>query len=379
MKFIHLSDLHLGKKVHEYSMIEDQEYMLKTILRIIDDENVDAVLLAGDIYDKPIPPIEAIRLFDGFLVSLAQRNLEVLIISGNHDSAERMTFGSRLMEQRGIHFAPAYHGEPYTVTLSDAYGNIEFVLLPFIKPIHVKGYFPDKEIADYTDAVEAALSPLTKDPSLRRVLMTHQFVLGASRCDSEDIAVGGLDHVDAAILDDFDYVALGHIHSPQNVTKPTIRYCGTPLKYSFSEANQEKSATIVTMNEKGTVHIKTVPLIPKREMYHLRGTYEELTLKSFYEHTTYQQDYIYITLTDEEDIPDAVSRLQVIYRNLMKLDYDNERTRNNQQIEGVEDIETKTPMDLFEELYELQNNQPMSEEQRRFASSLMEQVMEVEQ
>lgn len=378
MKFIHLSDLHLGKKVHEYSMIEDQDYILKEILRIIDEEKVDAILLAGDIYDKPIPPIEAIRLFDDFLVSLTRRNLEVFIISGNHDSAERITFGSRLMENHGIHFAPVYNGELYTVTLSDAYGKIAFTLLPFIKPIHVKGYFPNTKIETYTDAVEAALSSLEKEPSLRRVLMTHQFVLGASRCDSEDISVGGLDFVDATIFEPFDYVALGHIHSPQDVTKPTIRYCGTPLKYSFSEADQEKAATIVTMEEKGTVRIKTVPLHPKREMHHLRGTYEELTLKSFYENTTYQQDYIYITLTDEEDIPDAVSRLQVIYRNLMKLDYDNQRTRSNQQIQGAEAIETKTPMDLFEELYELQNNQPMSEEQRSFATSLMEKVMEVE-
>lgn len=376
MKFIHLSDLHLGKKVHEYSMIEDQSDILNKILCIIDNEKVDAVLLAGDIYDKPIPPVEAIRLFDRFLVSLSERNLDVLVISGNHDSADRITFGSRLMEHSGIYFAPTYSGEPYTVTLSDSYGDIAFTLLPFIKPIHVRGYFPDKEIETYTDAVEAALSPLSSEPPIRRVLMTHQFVLGASRCDSEDVSVGGLDFVDASVFDTFDYVALGHIHSPQNVAKSTIRYCGTPLKYSFSEVNQEKSATIVTMEEKGTVHIKTVPLIPKREMHHLRGTYDELTLKSFYENTTYRQDYIYITLTDEEDIPDAVSRLQVIYRNLMKLDYDNQRTRSNQQIQGVEDIETKTPMDLFEELYELQNNQPMTKEQRNFAAVLMEKVME---
>lgn len=379
MKFIHLSDLHLGKKVHEYSMIEDQEYILKEILRIADKEDVEAILLCGDIYDKPIPPVEAVRLFDEFLVELAKRSIEVLIISGNHDSAERITFGARLMEQGGIHFAPTYNGSLHTVTIGDDYGEVEFAMLPFIKPIHVKRFFPDAPIENYTDAVAQALITEKKDPALRRVLLTHQFVTGASRCESEEVVVGGLDNVDATVFEDFDYVALGHIHSPQNVTKETIRYCGTPLKYSFSEVGQEKSVTLVTMAEKGNVKVKTIPLTPIREMVKLRGTYEELTLKSFYEHTTYPTDYVHITLTDEEDVPDAISRLQVIYRNLMKLDYDNTRTRFNQTIEADETNDSKTPIELFEELYKMQNNRSMSEEQRSFAVVLMEKVMEVEE
>lgn len=373
---MHLSDLHLGKKVYEYSMIEDQDYILKQILAIIDEEKVEVVLLAGDIYDKPIPPVEAVNLFDTFLVALAKRNIKVLIISGNHDSAERITFGSRLMENSGISFAPAYDGILYTLVFHDEYGDIFFSMLPFIKPIHVKNHFPEEDIITYSDAVACALQSVEDESEHRRVLMTHQFVTGASRCESEDVVVGGLDSVDAAIFDRFDYVALGHIHSPQSVQRETIRYCGTPLKYSFSEAEQEKSVTIVTMKEKGNITVETRPLIPKRELHHLRGTYEELTLKSFYENTTYPSDYIYITLTDEEDVPDAIGRLQVIYRNLMKLDYDNTRTRQNQIIEGAEHREKKSPQELFEELYELQNNRPMSELQRSFVAELMEKTME---
>lgn len=378
MKFMHLSDLHLGKRIYEYSMIEDQEYILQQILDIIEAEGIQTLLLAGDIYDKPIPTVEAVNLFDRFLVTLSKRGVKTLIISGNHDSAERITFGSRLMEDSGIYFAPAYHGEIYSVMLRDEYGDIEFSLLPFIKPVHARQCFPEEDITSYTDAVACALKRETAPDHLRRVLMTHQFVTGASRCDSEDIAVGGIDNVDATVFDGYDYVALGHIHSPQNVQRETIRYCGTPLKYSFSEIDQEKSVTIVTMKEKGDITVETLPLIPRRELRHLRGTYDSLTLKSFYENTTYSTDYVYITLTDEEDIPDAIGRLQVIYHNLMCLDYDNTRTRQNQSIEGAEDAEHKTPLKLFEELYELQNNQPMTEQQRSFAAELLEKTMEAE-
>lgn len=375
MKFMHLSDLHLGKRVHEYSMIEDQDYILKQILKIIDEENIDTLLLAGDIYDKPIPPVEAVTLFDDFLFALARRKIEVCVISGNHDSAERLTFGSRLMDISGVRFAPTYEGKLYTVTLEDEFGKIDISMLPFIKPIHVKKYFPEEDIQNYTDAVRTALKD-NGEHAPRRVLMTHQFVTGASLCESEDIVVGGLDNVDAAVFDDFDYVALGHIHNPQNIKRETLRYCGTPLKYSFSEADHEKSVTIVTMAEKGNVSVKTVPLIPKRDLVQIRGTYEELTRKSFYENTTYTEDYIGITLTDEEDIPDAVGRLQVIYRNLMKLDYDNIRTRKNQQIHADEAAEQKSPLELFQDLYETQNNQPMTEEQIEFTTALLEKITE---
>lgn len=377
MKFMHLSDLHLGKRVHEYSMIEDQEHILKEIAEIAAEEQVDAVLIAGDIYDKSVPSEEAVNLMDHFLFTLAARNHGVWMISGNHDSAERVAFGSRLMRGENIHIAPPYRGKLHTVAAEDEYGPLEITLLPFIKPSQVKRFFPEKEIHTYTDAVCAALSE-GENRGQRRILMTHQFVTGALRCESEDPVVGGLDHVEVSAFEGFDYVALGHIHSPQHIGKETIRYCGTPLKYSFSEVSQEKSVTIVTMKEKGNISVETRPLHPRRDLKQIRGTYEELTQKSFYENTGYREDYMYITLTDEEDVPDAVSRLQVIYPYIMKLDYDNTRTKNRRRIDAAEEAENRTPMELFEELYELQNNQPMSEEQRTFASALMEKIMEEE-
>ena len=378
MKFMHLSDLHLGKRVHEYSMIEDQEYILNQIVQIAADEKVDAVFIAGDIYDKTFPPVEAVTLLDQFLWALAEKEISVWIISGNHDSAERLSFGSRLMEKNEIHIAPVYNGELHTVTMEDEYGPIDISLLPFIKPAQVKRFFPEEEIHTYTDALQTALQG-DAPRNRRRILITHQFVTGASRCESEEPVVGGLDNVDASVFNGFDYVALGHIHSPQNVVRETLRYCGTPLKYSFSEVHQEKSVTIVTMKEKGCISLKTIPLRPLRDLKEIKGTYNDLTLKSFYEHTEYPESYLHITLTDEEDVPDAVSRLQVIYPHIMKLDYDNARTRNSPGTDTAGETENKTPMELFEEFYQRRNFQPMSEEQKKFASELMEKVMEEEE
>ena len=378
MKFMHLSDLHLGKRVHEYSMIEDQEYILNQIVQIAADEKVDAVFIAGDIYDKTFPPVEAVTLLDQFLWALAEKEISVWIISGNHDSAERLSFGSRLMEKNEIHIAPVYNGELHTVTMEDEYGPIDISLLPFIKPAQVKRFFPEEEIHTYTDALQTALQG-DAPRNRRRILITHQFVTGASRCESEEPVVGGLDNVDASVFNGFDYVALGHIHSPQNVVRETLRYCGTPLKYSFSEVHQEKSVTIVTMKEKGCISLKTIPLRPLRDLKEIKGTYNDLTLKSFYEHTEYPESYLHITLTDEEDVPDAVSRLQVIYPHIMKLDYDNARTRNSPGTDTAGETENKTPMELFEEFYQRRNFQPMSEEQKKFASELMKKVMEEEE
>ena len=378
MKFMHLSDLHLGKRVHEYSMIEDQEYILNQIVQIAADEKVDAVFIAGDIYDKTFPPVEAVTLLDQFLWALAEKEISVWIISGNHESAERLSFGSRLMEKNEIHIAPVYNGELHTVTMEDEYGPIDISLLPFIKPAQVKRFFPEEEIHTYTDALQTALQG-DAPRNRRRILITHQFVTGASRCESEEPVVGGLDNVDASVFNGFDYVALGHIHSPQNVGRETLRYCGTPLKYSFSEVHQEKSVTIVTMKEKGCISLKTIPLRPLRDLKEIKGTYNDLTLKSFYEHTEYPESYLHITLTDEEDVPDAVSRLQVIYPHIMKLDYDNARTRNSPGTDTAGETENKTPMELFEEFYQRRNFQPMSEEQKKFASELMKKVMEEEE
>lgn len=375
MKFIHLSDLHLGKRVNEFSMLEDQRYILEKILGIIDDEKPDGVILAGDIYDKSVPPTEAVTLLDDFLVALCERERQVFLISGNHDSAERLAFGGRLMTGCGVHLAPVYDGEIRPVTLSDEYGELDVYLLPFVKPVHVRRY-AEEDIESYTDAVRAAVERMHVDPSRRTVLVTHQFVTGAQRSESEELSVGGTDNVDSSVFEPFDYVALGHIHRPQHVGRETIRYCGTPLKYSFSEAGHEKSVTVVEFAEKGAVSVRTLGLTPLRELRELRGTYDELTARGYYEGTTYQRDYLHITLTDEEDIPDAVAKLRTIYPYIMKLDYDNARTRQNHEITGADEVERKPPIALFAEFYELQNNQPMSDEQYDFAAALMREIWE---
>ena len=377
MKLIHLSDLHIGKRVNEVSMIPDQEYILDRILEVIEEEQPEAVLISGDVYDKSIPSAEAVTLFDDFLCSLAEGNQQVFIISGNHDSAERLAFGGRLMETTGIHLSPVYDGTVSPITLKDDLGEVHFWLLPFLKPAHVKRFYPDEGIESYTDACRVAVEKMGIHPSERNVLLTHQFVTGSATCDSEEISVGGTDNVDASVFADFDYVALGHIHGPQNIGSEKIRYCGTPLKYSFSEAGHQKSVTVAELGEKGALTVRTVPLKPLRDMREIRGTYEEVTAKSFYDGTAVE-DYLHITLTDEEDVPEAMARLRVIYPNLMKLSYDNTRTRNHAQIDGAVDVQKKSPLQLFGELYELQNGQPMSEIQNNFMQELIESIWEGE-
>lgn len=375
MKLIHLSDLHLGKRLNEFSLLEDQEYILTKIINIIDDEKPEGVIIAGDVYDKSVPSAEAITLFDEFLVRLSARNLKVFVISGNHDSPERLSFANRLINQSGVYISPVYSGEISPVTLSDEFGKLNIFMLPFVKPANIRRFYPDEEIASYTEAINAVIKSLMIDRENRNILITHQFVTGAARCDSEDIAVGGSDNVDADVFKDFDYVALGHIHGPQCVTKETIRYCGTPLKYSFSEASHEKSVTVIELWEKGNIEIRKVPLKAKRDLREIKGRYNDLMLKDYYEGTNVD-DYMHITLTDEDDIPYAINRLGVVYHNIMKLDYDNRRTRSNAVIAGAEDVKQRSPMDLFEEFFEKQNNRKMNDKQRTFTSELIEKIWE---
>lgn len=377
MRFLHLSDLHLGKRVNEFSMLEDQAYILKEILNIIDEQKVEAVLIAGDIYDKVIPSAEAVRLLDDFLTRLAARELPVFLISGNHDSAERVAFGSRLMSSRQIYLSPVFESDVEPITISDRYGEINIYMLPFVKPTLVKRVYPEEEIITYQDAVNAAVQHMQIDTDKRNVLLAHQFVTGAARCDSEELSVGGLDDVDASIFDGFDYVALGHLHGPQKIGKETVRYSGTPLKYSFSEANQKKAAVIVDVEEKGKINIQQIPLVPKHDMREIRGTYMEVTALDFYKDMK-TDDYLHITLTDEEDIPDAIGKLRTIYPNIMKLSYDNLRTRAAVTVRGTAEVEEKSPMELLKEFYEMQNNQPMTDEQEEIARGMMEEIWEDE-
>ena len=376
MKLFHLSDLHLGKRLMEASFLEDQAYILAQVLDRVDAERPDALILAGDIYDKAVPPAEAVTLLDDFIWRLSERGTQVFIISGNHDSPERIAFGSRLMDAGGIHLSPVYDGTLAPITLTDAHGPVHFYMLPFIKPAHVRRFFPDDAAESYTDAVRTALSAAAPDFSVRNVLITHQFITGASRSDSEELSVGGSDNVDVSVFDGFDYVALGHIHSPQHILRETVRYSGTPLKYSFSEAAQEKSITVVTLGKKGDVSVGTIPLVPRHDLRCLTGSYEALTLRANYEGTAVD-DYLFITLTDEDDIPDAAAKLRVIYPNLLRLAYDNRRTRAAGITEADTEAEQLSPFELFTRFYEKQNDSPLSEEQSDLVKELIEKIWEV--
>lgn len=376
MKFIHVSDLHLGKRVCEYSMLDDQQHILKQLLKITADEMPDGVFIAGDIYDKSVPSAEAVAMFDDFLVKLSSLKLPVFIISGNHDSPERLAFGGRLIDLSGIHISPVYSGSITPLSIEKNGEKADIYMLPFIKPANVRSITGNNEIETYTDAVRAALEEIETDSSRINILLTHQFVTGAKRSDSEEITVGGTDNVDAEVFDGFDYVALGHIHSAQNVGSSRIRYCGTPLKYSFSEVSQNKSATIVEICKDKPPLIRTAELVPLHNMQEIRGKYEDITKKSFYEETTLTDDYLHITLTDEENIPGVVQKLQTIYRRLMKLDYDNTRTRHHAEIQAVSEEKMKNPVELFEEFYKQRNGSEMSDEQMDFMRRLIEEIKE---
>ena len=375
MKFFHLSDLHLGRRIYEFSLIDDQKYILKEILRRTDEERPDAVVIAGDIYDRAVPSAEAVELFDSFLTELAGRHIPVLAIAGNHDSPERIAFGAGLMAPSGVHLSPVYNGRVEPVTLSDAYGEVRFYLLPFIKPANVRRFYPDAVIESYTDALRCAVEHMNTEPSTRNVLVTHQFVTGGVRSESEDITVGGTDNVDAAVFDGFDYVALGHLHGAQSIGRKTLRYSGTPLKYSFSEKDQIKSITVVKLGAKGNVSVSSLPLTPRRGMREIRGTYIELTLRDSYAGTD-TEDYIHAVLTDENDIPNALARLRSIYPNLMKLDYDNLRTRSSAVIAAEERHRTMTGAELFAEFFEIQNGQKMTDKQSEYVKDVFATVRE---
>lgn len=375
MKFAHIADLHIGKRVHDFSMLEDQKYILDEMLGIFEDQKVDGVLIAGDVYDKTVPSAEAVQLFDDFITKLAKKEIPVYMISGNHDSAERLAFGAKLFEKNHVYISQVYDGEVKKISIEDEYGPIHVWLLPFLKPAAVRHALHREDISTYEEAVAAALEKCNVDSSQRNILVAHQFVTGADRSDSEEISVGGIDNVDGEVFKNFDYVALGHIHRPQKTVRETLRYSGTPLKYSFSEADHKKSVTIVEFLEKGNIQIDTVPLVPLKDMRKLKGKYMEVTAKECYTAEN-KLDYLQITLTDEEDVPGVLEKLRTIYPNLMRLEYDNKRTRENREIQAAEAQEQKSELELFGEFYELLNNEPMREEQVEFVKKMIQELKE---
>lgn len=376
---MHLADLHLGKRVNGFSMMEDQEYILNRILEIMEEEQPDGLLIAGDVYDKTIPPAEAVRRMDDFLTAVAEKHVPVFLISGNHDSAERVAFGHQLMQGSGIWISPVYDGTIRHHTLGDRWGEVNIYLIPFLRPSVVRSFFPDVEIEDYTDALRTIIEDLQVDTSRRNVVLAHQFVTAAGAlpetCDSEQLSVGGLDRVDGSVFSPFDYTALGHLHGPQRVGSETIRYAGSPLKYSFSELHQKKSVTVAELRAKGETEIRQIPLQPRREMIELRGTFEEI-LEEARQKGELQTDYYHMILTDETDVVDALSRLREYYPNIMLLDYDNRRTRSQKEVEQLDRVEERTPGELFAALYEQQNGQEMDSDRKEYLDGLIREIWE---
>lgn len=376
MKILHTSDLHIGKRVSDYSMIDEQKFILDEILDIAQDEQPDAIILAGDIYDKSIPSAEAVSLFDEFLVGLAKLGKSIFIISGNHDSPERISFASRIMEVSKIYLSPVYDGTISPVILHDGETEVAFYMLPFIKPSVVLHYAEEgTEIKTYDDAMRYVINKMEIDKSRRNVLIAHQYVTGAERSESEDMVIGGLDNVDASAFDSFDYVALGHLHRPQNCGRETIRYSGSPLKYSISEVYDKKSVTIIEIKADEAPVIKERALTPLHDWHDLRGTYDELTSKDYYDGKGYQEDYVRITLTDDDDIPDGMRKLRTIYHRLTELLYDNKRTRAGMTNIGKPlNVNKLNPTQLFGELFEKQNAQPLSDKQSEYIKGLIDQI-----
>ncbi|WP_407446544.1 exonuclease SbcCD subunit D [Fibrobacter sp.] len=393
MKFLHTADLHIGKSICEHSMLDEQRHILASILEAVRGEKPDALLIAGDVYDKSVPSAEAVAVLDDFLVRLSETGTKVFVLSGNHDSAERIAFGGRLMENRGVYMSSVYSGEFAPVTLQDEFGEVDVWMLPFVRPAMVRACLGSAEerdqVTDYTSAMRMAIAQMHFTPGRRNVLLAHQFVTGAERSDSEE-NVGGLDNVDASVFDGFDYVALGHIHKPQNVAKDTagnarVRYSGTPLKYSLSEAGHKKSLTMVELAGKSAdglagIEVREIPLTPKHDVREIKGAFAELVSPEFQRWQLAEglelDDFVYVKLTDENDVPDAVLKLRGIYPNLMMLDYDNERTRNQHVTVGDGKVEQKTPMELFGEFFSDMTKRELNEEECEFVQDIIDGIWE---
>lgn len=370
MKILHLADLHIGKRVNEFSMLADQEYVLRQILAAAAAEKPQAVLLCGDIYDKPQPPAEAVQLFDRFLTELAEVCPAVLIIPGNHDSAERLSFAADILKRQGVYLAAPFTDSVPRVRLNDEFGAVDFWLLPYVKPVQVRRCYEDAaDITTYDEAIARIMQEVHPEPGIRAVLLAHQLLTGAQTCESEELAIGGQDNVSAGRFGAFCYVALGHLHQAQQVERPEIRYAGSPLKYSFSEARHKKSITLVNLAADGRAEVSLLPLAPLHDMRELKGSFAELVKGEA------SEDYLHITLTDEEDILDATARLRQVYPNLMKLDYDNRRTGERRKSVGAA-VTGKSPLELFAEFYKLQNNQPLKDEQSALLAQLIEEIWE---
>lgn len=373
MKLAHISDLHLGKTLHTYSLIEDQEFILTQIVNILKERKIDVLMVAGDIFDKNVAPEAGLKVLRRVLNQLVEAKIKVLLISGNHDSAERLTFGGEFMTEKGIYFSKIYDGVIEPVTFDDEFGPVNFYLLPFIKPSLVQHYFPDKEILTYEDGVRCSIENMKLNPAERNVIIAHQNILSAERCESEENIIGGLDAISADVFKDFDYTALGHIHKPQKIGDNNVIYSGTPLKYSTSELNHEKSMPVITLNKKSEIEIEYVPLVPKRDLRQISGTLDEI-MKASKKDSNNPEDFIDIILTDENEVLDAISTLRSVYPNVLKITYDNNATRAAENIENFESVNEKNPLEMFEAFYKSRRGVEIDDVQKEYIQSLIEKI-----
>lgn len=375
MKLAHISDLHLGKTLYNYSLIEDQEYILEQIVGILVEKKVDVLMIAGDVFDKNVAPEAGLKVFRKFLNRLVESKIKVLIISGNHDSAERLTFGGEFMTEKGIFFSKVYDGQIDPVSFEDEYGPVNFYLLPFIKPQIVNHYIEGNEIDTYEEAVQFAVKNMNINTSERNVILAHQNILSAKRCESEENIIGGLDAVSDAVFKDFDYTALGHIHSQQKIGKNNVFFCGTPLKYSVSEFDQEKKMPIISLAEKSKLDIEMIPLIPKRDLRKITGTLDEI-LSNAKKDPNNHEDFIDITLTNEDEVMDAMASLRTVYPNVLKLSYDNKASRAAENVEKFSGVNEKKPLEIFEAFYQSRRGTEMNDEQKNYIQALIEKIWE---
>ena len=368
MKLLHTSDLHIGKSLLDYDLLEDQRYIFDRIIDIAKEQEVDALLIAGDVYDKAVPSEGAVRLLDNFLKKLKDEHIKTFIISGNHDSDDRLNFASKFLSDSDIYIAAKYNGELDKYVLNDEYGDLNIYMLPYIKASTVKHFHKDADIENYEDAVRCVFDKDGVDSSVRNVILSHQFVAGKSHptlsgSESPSVThVGNVEVIGYDVFDAFDYVALGHIHSLQRVGRDEVRYSGSPLKYSLSEVNDDKSVTLITLKDKGDVDLEYIPLKPLREMRHIKGELKNL-IANVDEDTV--DDYIYITLTDEDVIDDAMGVIRNYYNRPVKLDYDNSRSKDI----SFEDVELKTESkpitDILGEFYNKMYGVDISEDEMK--------------
>ena len=360
MRFLHTSDLHIGKKIGEISLLEDQKDVLDQIVRIAVEKNCDAVIIAGDIYQRSDPSAESMNLFSDFLYDLTSKGIKVICVSGNHDSGLRLSYLSRIIRGSGVYLSEVFRGQPEKITFkNDSDNNVNFFLLPFIRPSDVNRYNPEAKVKTYDEAVRYVIENTEINDEEINIIIAHQFITGSSTSESEESYIGGLENVDAAVFDRFDYVALGHLHRPQSIGRSTMRYSGTPLKYSISETNDVKSCVLVDVKEKEDLNVQLIPLIPLHDVRDIHGMFREIMMMP------YSEDFVRVELNDEDVPPDArIIISNSVFKNMFRFAVKNSKTSEETEVDISENVENRSIMDLFCDFYALQNNGVLPDEAR---------------